>query len=56
MSKSFKKKPQKTRKQHTEDVLIELENLANLQLAVQKKKTHQTIQEYIRLLKLTKAE
>ena len=37
MSKSFKKK-QKTRKQHIEDVLAELEkDLANFQLTVQKK-------------------
>ena len=37
MSKSFKKK-QKTREQHIEDVLVDLEKeLANFQLTVQKK-------------------
>ena len=54
MSKSFKENPN-TREQHIEDVLVELEkDLANFQLTVQKK--DKTIQEYIRLLKLTKAE
>ena len=54
MSKSFKKK-QKTNEQHIEDVLVELEkDLANFQLTVRKK--DKTIQEYIRLLKLTNAE
>ena len=52
MNKSFKKLP-KTREQHIEDVLAELKkDLANFQLTVQKK--DKTIQEYIRLLKLTK--
>ena len=41
MSKSLKK-PQKTREQHIEDVLVDLEKgLANFQLTVQKKKTKQ---------------
>ena len=54
MSKSFLKKL-KTREQHIEDVLVELEkDLANFQLTVQKK--DKTIQEYIQLLKLTKQE
>ena len=54
MSKSFKKN-QKTNEQHIEDVLVELEkDLANFQLTVRKK--DKTIQEYIRLLKLTNAE
>ena len=54
MSKSFKKN-QKTNEQHIEDVLAELEkDLANFQLTVRKK--DKTIQEYIRLLKLTNAE
>ena len=53
MNKSFKKLP-KTREQHIEDVLAELKKdfSANFQLTVQKK--DKTIQEYIRLLKLTK--
>ena len=54
MSKYFKEN-QKTREQHVEDVLVELEkDLANFQPTVQKK--YKTIQEYIRLLKLTKAK
>ena len=54
MSKSFKKN-QKTNEQHIEDVLVELEkDLANFQLTVRKK--DKTIQEYIRLLKLTNAD
>ena len=54
MSKSFSKK-RKAREQHIEDVLVELEkDLANFQLTVQKK--DKTIQEYVRLLKLTKQE
>ena len=54
MSKSFKKK-KKTREQHIEDVLVDLEkDIANFQLTVQKK--GKTIQEYVRLLKLTKRE
>ena len=54
MSKSFKKK-QKTREQHIEDVLVDLEkDLANFHQTVQKK--DKTIQEYVRLLKLTKQE
>ena len=52
MSKSCKKK-QKTREQHIKDVLVELEeDLANFQLAVQKR--DKITQEYVRLLKLTK--
>ena len=52
MSKSFFKK-RNTREQHIEDVLVELEkDLANFQLTVQDK----TMQEYVRLLKLTKQE
>ena len=54
MSKSFTKK-QKTREQHIEDVLVDLEkDLANFQLTVKKK--DKTIREYFRLLKLTKQE
>ena len=54
MSKSFKKK-QKTREWHIEDVLVDLEkDLADFHQTVQKK--DKTIQEYVRLLKLTKQE
>ena len=55
MSKSLKK-PQKTREQHIEDVLVDLEKgLANFQLTVKKKKD-KTIKEYVRLYKFTKQE
>ena len=54
MSKSLKKK-HKTREQHIEDVLVDLEkDLANFQLTFQKK--DKTIQEHFMLLKLTKQE
>ena len=54
MNKSFKEN-QKTREQHIKDVLVELEkDLANFQLMVQNK--DKTIQEYIRLLKVTQVE
>ena len=46
---------QKSREEHMEDVLIELEkDLSNFQITIQKK--DKIIQEYIRLLKLTKQE
>ena len=49
------KKPPKTREQHIEDVLIDLEkNLSNFQLSLQTK--DKTIKEYVRLLNLTKTE
>ena len=52
MSKSFKK-TQKTREQHIENVPVGFEkHLTNFQLTVKKK--DKTIQEYVRLLKLTK--
>ena len=55
MNKINKKKPQKTREQHIEDVLIDLEKrLPNFQLTIQKK--DKAIQEYVRLLNLTKLE
>ena len=55
MNKINKKNPQKTREQHIEDVLIDLEkSLPNFQLTIQKK--DKAIQEYVRLLKLTKLE
>ena len=48
-------KKQKTREQYIKDVLVDLEkDSANFQLTVQKK--DKTIQEYVRLLKLTKQE
>ena len=57
MSKSFKKKKKKTREHHIKDVLVDLEKgLANFQLTVQKKTKKKAIQEYVRLLKLTKQE
>lgn len=55
MNKINKKNPQKTREQHIEDVLIDLEkSLPNFQLTIQKK--DKAIQEYVRLLNLTKLE
>ena len=49
------KKTPKTREQHIEDVLIDLEkNLSNFQLSLQTK--YKTIKEYVRLLNLTKTE
>ena len=49
------KKKQKTREQHTKDVLIDLEqDLKIFQLTIQKK--DKTVQEYVRLLKLIKEE
>ena len=49
------KKNPKTREQHIEDVLIDLEkNLSNFQLSLQTK--DKTIKEYVRLLNLTKTE
>ena len=53
MSKSSFKKKKKTKEQHIEDVLVELEkDLANLQVTVQtKKEKDKTIQEYIKLTK-----
>lgn len=55
MNKINKKNPQKTREQHIEDVLIDLEkSLPNFQLTIQKK--DKAIQEYARLLNLTKLE
>ena len=56
MNKSLKKKKKKKAKeQHIEDVLIKLKKgISNFQLTVQKK--DKTIQEYMRRLKLTKAE
>ena len=51
---NLSKKTQKTREQHIEDI-VELEKgLANFQLIFQKKDN--IIQEYVRLLKLTKQE
>ena len=48
-------KKQKSREEHTEDALVELKkDLPNFQITIQKK--DKTIQEYIRLLKLTKLE
>ena len=53
MNKSLKKK--KTKEQHIEDVLVELEKgISNFQVMIQKK--DKTIQGYMRLLKLTKVE
>ena len=50
-----KKTKQKTREQHIKDVLIDLENnLLNFQLSLQVK--DKTINEYVRLLNLTKTE
>ena len=50
-----KKKQKKTREQHIEDVLIDLENNSlNFQLSLQAK--DKTIKEYVRLLNLTKTE
>ena len=50
---NLSKKTQKTSEQHMEDVIVDLGKvLANFQLTVQKK--DKTIQEYLRLLKLTK--
>lgn len=55
MNKINKKNPKKTREQHIEDVLIDLEkSLPNFQLTIQKK--DKAIQEYVRLLNLTKLE
>ena len=49
------KKPQNTREQHIEEVLINLEkDLTNFQLSLQTK--DKTIKEYVRLLNLTKTE
>ena len=49
------RKKQKNREEDIEDVLGELEkDLSNFQITIQKK--DKTIQEYIRLLKLTKLE
>ena len=48
------KKKQKTREQHKEDGLVELDkDFQNFQLAFQKK--DRAIQEHVRLLKLTKS-
>ena len=49
------RKKQKSREEHTEDVLVELgKDLLNFQIIIQKK--DKTIEEYVRLLKLTKQE
>ena len=54
MNRIYRKK-QKGREEHIEDMLIKLEkDLSNFQIAIQKK--DKTIQESIRLLKLTKQE
>ena len=45
----------RTRKQHIEEVLIKLKkDFGNFQLSIQKK--DKTMQEYVRILKLTKQE
>ena len=47
------KKKKKSREEHIEDELVELEkNLSNFQITIEKK--DKTIQEHVRLLKLTK--
>ena len=49
------RKKQKSREEHIEDELVELKkDLLNFQITAQKK--DKTIQEYVRLLKLTKQE
>ena len=47
------KQKKKSREEHIEDELVELEkNLSNFQITIEKK--DKTIQEHVRLLKLTK--
>ena len=48
-------KKQKSREEHIEDVLVELgKDLSNFQIIIQK--IDKTIEEYVRLLKITKQE
>ena len=54
MSKSFKKTNKRLRNSISRTYLLNWKDLANFQLTVQKK--DKAIQEYIRLLKLTKAK
>ena len=61
MSKSFKKKiKQKTREQHIEGIVVEIEKdfqVSNFQVTVQKKKKNDKIvQKHIKLLNLTKEQ
>ena len=53
MNRINKQKKKKSREEHIEDERVELEkNLSNFQITIEKK--DKTIQEHVRLLKLTK--
>ena len=53
MNRINKQQKKKSREEHIEDELVELEkNLSNFQITIEKK--DKTIQEHVRLLKLTK--